>query len=215
MSFKLIIAGGRDYWPTQEESELLDDLSDLVDEVVCGKATGVDTWGEEWAKRHGIPVKYFPAKWATEGSKIAGFKRNERMAVYADGLAVFTGGRGTADMVERALIHGLDIWDYRKKPDGVCRVVNRKTEDRYDLYIGRGTKWGNPFIEGVDGSRKTVIQKYQSWLVRQPELMGSLDELRGKVLGCSCKPKPCHGDILAEMVNLKFCPVEEMDDDLR
>lgn len=223
MSFKLIIAGGRDYWPTQEESDALDDFSDLVDEVVSGHAEGVDAWGEAWAKRHGIPVKLFPAKWMTEG-KIAGFKRNEQMASYADALAVFTGGRGTADMVERALIHGLEIHDFRKPPSGACRVVNRKVTEEYDLYIGRGTKWGNPFIEGVDGSRKTVIQRYHAWLLRQPELLEDLHELRGKVLGCSCKPKPCHGDVLAELVNLRWPvepvepvkpPEEELDDDLR
>lgn len=201
MSYKLIIAGGRNYTPTKEEGERLDDFSDIVDEVVCGKATGVDTWGEEWAKRHKIPVKYFPANWSKH-PKLAGFMRNEQMAAYATALAVFTGGRGTADMVERALIHGLEIHDFRKPRKGVCRVVNRKVTEEYDLYIGRGTKWGNPFIEGVDGSRKTVIQKYQCWLVRQPELMAALPELKGKILGCSCKPKPCHGDVLAEMVNL-------------
>ena len=30
--------------------------------------------------------------------------------------------------------------------------------------------------------------------------MGCLGELRGKILGCWCKPKPCHGDILVKLV---------------
>lgn len=210
--FKLIIAGGRNYTPNPAESDDLDLVSDLVGEVVCGKATGVDTWGEQWAKRHGIAVKYFPADWAAKG-KLAGFFRNEQMAAYADALAVFNGGRGTADMVQRAMFHGLTIWDHRSKVKTECRVVNRHNEE-FDIYIGRGSKWGNPYVEGTDGSRKTVIQKYQLWIMRQPELLAALPELKGKVLGCSCAPKPCHGDVLVEMVRLLPEKKDTMFDDL-
>lgn len=85
----------------------------------------------------------------------------------------------------------------------LCTIINRYAVDgyNYDIYIGRGTKWGNPFREGADGSRKTVIQKYRSYLLRNADLMAALPELRGKVLACSCKPKPCHGDVLVELVN--------------
>ena len=69
----------------------------------------------------------------------------------------------------------------------------------YDVYIGRGSKWGNPFIEGPDGTRSEVIAKYLDYLLDSPELMDALSELIGKKLGCWCSPKPCHGDVLAEM----------------
>ena len=79
------------------------------------------------------------------------------------------------------------------------RVVNCR-EEPYEVYIGRPSKWGNKFAIGKDGSREEVIVKYERWIRKQPELMGALDELRGKVLGCWCKPLACHGDVLVKLV---------------
>ena len=78
------------------------------------------------------------------------------------------------------------------------KVVHCK-KDKYDVYIGRPTKWGNPFTIGKDGTREQVIEKYKEWVQHQSDLMNSLGELKGKVLGCWCKPKKCHGDILVEL----------------
>ena len=82
----------------------------------------------------------------------------------------------------------------------VCKVVNLRKE-KYDVYIGRGSKWGNKFVIGRDGDRAEVIKKYREWILDNKELLSSLHELKGKVLGCFCKPKACHGDVLVELVN--------------
>lgn len=82
------------------------------------------------------------------------------------------------------------------------RVVNINKET-YDVYIGRPSKWGSPFVIGRDGTRKEVIAKYRMWINSQPHLLASLDELRGKRLGCYCHPKHCHGDILVELIEEK------------
>lgn len=83
------------------------------------------------------------------------------------------------------------------------RVVHCKREDVGPfIYIGRGSKWGNPFKIGVHGSREEVIMKYAEWLLTQPELLDALPELRGQNLGCYCAPEPCHGDILLELANV-------------
>ena len=79
-------------------------------------------------------------------------------------------------------------------------VVNCQTED-YDELIARPSKWGNPFKIGPDGSRKEVIEKYREWIQTQPALMAALPELKGKVLGCWCPPKYCHGHVLAELAD--------------
>jgi Domain of unknown function (DUF4326) len=81
------------------------------------------------------------------------------------------------------------------------RVVHCKRE-AYDVYIGRPSKWGNPFVLGKDGTREQVIAKYRCWLLTQPALMAALPELRGKTLGCWCAPHACHGDVLVELANL-------------
>ena len=67
------------------------------------------------------------------------------------------------------------------------------------VYIGRPSKWGNPFVIGKDGTRKEVIQKYREWLSQHPELIeAARRELAGKDLVCYCAPKACHGDVLIE-----------------
>ena len=71
----------------------------------------------------------------------------------------------------------------------------------FDVYIGRPSKWGNPFEVGKDGTRSEVIEKYRKWILTQPELLSHLDELKGKVLGCWCSPLPCHGDVLVELID--------------
>lgn len=80
----------------------------------------------------------------------------------------------------------------------MTRVVHCKKEP-YDIYIGRPSKWGNPFSIGKDGSRQEVIAKYRAWIASQPALLASIDELRGKTLGCWCAPNECHGDVLKEL----------------
>ena len=88
-------------------------------------------------------------------------------------------------------------------------VVN-KYKESYDVYIGRGSKWGNPFTHISDkktkadfvvNSRDEAIESYREWIVKQPQLLKDLHELKGKTLGCFCKPKECHGDVLVELVD--------------
>ena len=81
-----------------------------------------------------------------------------------------------------------------------CKVVNLRKE-KYDAYVGRGSKWGNKFVIGRDGNREEVIRKYREWILKNNDLLNSLEELKGKVLGCFCKPLACHGDVLVELVN--------------
>ena len=72
----------------------------------------------------------------------------------------------------------------------------------FDVYIGRPSKWGNPFIIGVHGSREEVVGLYRNWILNIDELLEDLPELIGKRLGCHCSPKACHGNILVELVNI-------------
>lgn len=46
------------------------------------------------------------------------------------------------------------------------------------------------------------MEAYRVWIVRQPDLLPRVKELRGKVLGCWCKPAACHGDGLARLAAL-------------
>lgn len=72
--------------------------------------------------------------------------------------------------------------------------------NRY-VRIDRRTDWGNPFEIPGDGDRAAVIKSYAlHYLPNKPSLLGRLEELRGKALGCWCKPEACHGDVLIEVL---------------
>jgi len=81
------------------------------------------------------------------------------------------------------------------------------------MYIGRnmefyvkGAKksiWANPFkVKKADGEAGLArsLAKYRAYVLSKPQLVAQLPTLRGKVLGCWCKPKACHGDVLVELV---------------
>jgi hypothetical protein len=79
------------------------------------------------------------------------------------------------------------------------KVVHCKKEP-YDVYIGRPSKWGNPFVIGEDGTREEVIKKYEEWIRGRPDLLNDISELKDKVLGCWCSPQSCHGDVLVKIL---------------
>lgn len=83
---------------------------------------------------------------------------------------------------------------------GAPRAVHCRTE-RHHLYVGRPSKWGNPFVLGKHGARGQCIALYEQWLREQDALLDALDELRGLVLGCWCAPRACHGDVLVALAN--------------
>jgi len=92
----------------------------------------------------------------------------------------------------------------------MAKVVN-KYREAYDTYIGRGSKWGNPFTHIASGTkaqyvvanREEAIAAYREWITQGngKHLLNDLHELQGKTLGCFCKPQACHGDVLVELLN--------------
>jgi hypothetical protein len=86
------------------------------------------------------------------------------------------------------------------------RVVNLRRE-AYDVYIGlagRGQDgtFGNPFWTGNDEVRDEVIEKFKIHFLERvksdPDFHRKVQELKGKRLGCFCKPKRCHGDVIVD-----------------
>lgn len=71
------------------------------------------------------------------------------------------------------------------------------TEDgKKRRYPEKDSPWCNPYKIGKDGDRQEVLNKYRKYISGR-----SLDEIRGKTLGCWCKPEDCHGDILLELLS--------------
>lgn len=99
----------------------------------------------------------------------------------------------------------------RKAEQPKTRVVHCKVHS-YDVYIGRPSQWGNPFTHKKGtlaqfqvATRHEAIEKYRAYILqrleKEPSLREDLRRLKGKVLGCHCKPLPCHGDVLAELAD--------------
>lgn len=87
-------------------------------------------------------------------------------------------------------------------------VVNKFHKVPYDVYIGRGSIFGNPFshtegtqVKYIVGSREEAISSYKNWVLTQPEIMAKIPSLKGKTLCCFCSPLACHGDVLAELAD--------------
>lgn len=79
-------------------------------------------------------------------------------------------------------------------------VVHCRSGEPFDVYIGRPSRWGNPYEIGINGTREEVIAKFAASLspAKRAEIKR---ELKGKILGCWCSPNKCHGDILSEIAN--------------
>jgi hypothetical protein len=78
------------------------------------------------------------------------------------------------------------------------------------VYVGRPTKWGNPFNITANQSRVVAIERYRWWLARgiagemsaTPVQPNEIRELRGKDLACWCPlDQSCHADVLLELAN--------------
>jgi len=86
----------------------------------------------------------------------------------------------------------------------MTKVVHCRKE-KYDIYIGRPSIFGNPLSIGKDGTRAEVIKKYKDYFYDNLEnhevFKIAVERLRGKVLGCWCKPQACHGDVIIEYLN--------------
>lgn len=130
--------------------------------------------------------------------------QRERRAVAQD-MATRRGDAAQVRPHELAGYASSATWSKAKARQAGPRVVNCKHEP-YDVLIDRTTKWGNPFVVGRDGTREECIAKYEQWAPQQAHLMAALHELRGRTLGCHCKPKACHGDPLLRWANAPHSP---------
>lgn len=100
------------------------------------------------------------------------------------------------------------------------RVVNLRTDD-YDVYIGRAGHghdgyFGNPIRRGPDEPRGSTLVKYEAYFLKRVEADDEFRRrvlaLKGKRLGCFCKPKrACHGDIIAKWLDGEPPKAEQLE----
>lgn len=117
------------------------------------------------------------------------------------------------DRTRAALLSRADTGDLvslRPRADGDYRlprprVINRRRSLNMPdgaVYIGRPSRWGNPFEIGRHGDRAAVVARFREWLLAQPDLVAAVRrDLAGRDLVCFCAPAACHGDVLLEVAN--------------
>ncbi|MCV2358080.1 DUF4326 domain-containing protein [Paucibacter sp. TC2R-5] len=150
--------------------------------------------------------------------------RDEMRSRWPDSAEVQIKGKADMQKKLRDAAHLVLMWDgegltdvlfearYEKIPTKlfsckVTRIVNKKLTDKYDLYIGRGSLWGNPFVISRDDGpdRMEVIEQYKSYFLQKlatdPAFKRGVLGLRGLRLACHCKPDACHGDVIAEYLD--------------
>lgn len=90
----------------------------------------------------------------------------------------------------------------------MCHISNKTTvinirntgPENFDVLIQRPTIWGNPYRSSVYG-REEALKLYEEYFLNNRSLYSQLYKLYGKVLGCTCKPLDCHGDLLCKICN--------------
>lgn len=97
------------------------------------------------------------------------------------------------------------------------RNLKEWTSDEKNVYIGRrgvvfvdavrfpksDSIWANPFKVGKEYTREESIRRYEEYIrekLERENLWHLLENLRGKCLGCWCKPEACHGDVLLKLL---------------
>ena len=93
--------------------------------------------------------------------------------------------------------------------ENTATVVNLYKE-AYDQYIGRAGKgqdgyYGNPIKLEPGDKTGATLERFGEYFYKRlnedPEFKRRIHLLKGLRLGCFCKPKPCHGDIIVEYLN--------------
>ncbi|MDG4753791.1 DUF4326 domain-containing protein [Micromonospora sp. WMMD718] len=72
------------------------------------------------------------------------------------------------------------------------------------VYVGRPTRWGNPFVRSTSGEgRAEAIRLFRRWVAEHQEYAAAVRvELAGKTLACWCPlDEPCHADELLRIAN--------------
>jgi hypothetical protein len=102
------------------------------------------------------------------------------------------------------------------RPKGYQNLMEWMKDDK-NVYIGRkgivfidkvrfpknSSIFCNPYKVGKDGTRGECLKKYKTHLktlMKDASFKAKMKNLKGKNLGCWCKPEKCHGDVLLKYV---------------
>lgn len=167
---RVIIAGSRNIEDFNLVLKAVKESKFDITEVVCGKASGVDTLGERWGKENSKTVKYFPADWKTYGKK-AGYLRNVDMAKYAEAAIIVWDGKspGSKMMADICKIKNFPTIFFRCKrmiqepnPEQVKKYLAHVSD--MESYLSSVAKWWKGYPEEYMTKQFADVRAVASWL---------------------------------------------------
>ena len=161
--YKLAIVGSRSIKDENKINKLLDSYEFIFGKpslVISGGAIGVDSIGEQWAKKNNIEIQIFKPDWVKYGKR-AGFIRNEDIIKNCDGcLAIWDGeSNGTKHDIELCEKYKKEllIYNVKESSEGEFNGFYLKLFNN-ELKIDLEVPGDNP------GQNKPLYQNYNRWL---------------------------------------------------
>lgn len=160
--------------------------------------------------------KHMPCYGATGGWKVVASTRSDHVAEHGSLLVMEPGFQEThihAVLGIKEKCGPRISLTFRNPMDVKTSVVSKYT-GKYDLYVRRGSDWGNPFSDNPQSKADRIVKpeevmpKFREWFqdrIRNEEGFARkiVRELHGKILGCYCEGgKPCHAAIMASWADL-------------
>ena len=177
--------------------------------IICnGGADGADQLAAVYAECNAHVYEAYPADWKRFG-KQAGYIRNQQLAKLVDHAIFFWDGTSpsTKELIELVKRHRIepviiDITENDIIKPHPGRVVNVH-RDVCDVVIarGNGSIWGNPYALSDTRNREYVVALFTDHLLKNMDLLKQIFDLKGKVLGCTCSPQLCHGDMIVWLLD--------------
>lgn len=183
-------------WPqTRADEFVFNVLSKVIEQwpitkVISGGQTGIDLAGVTAAHALGIDAEATLPK----GFVQRGLDNQDRTHTEIDIRAQIEAG------VEQLLKPAMPAMSPAPRAPRLYNI-KRDQVPAEAVYIGRGSKCGNPFAIGPDGDRNAVCNQFEAWAPTQPDVMAAIEALRGRDLACYCAPYRCHGDWILKMAN--------------
>ena len=170
--------------------------------VTCG-TTGADEIGNLFAANEGLACETYPVDWDTYGksaAKVRNYgvvKMSKYAIIFWDGVSENT--KSLIDIANKKRTKPT-IVEYTDKDiikPHFGRVVNIH-KSPYDIYCGRGSIYGNPFVMTSKNDRELVVMRYTDYLMRNEDLISAILKITPEqTLGCFCAPKLCHCDVIS------------------
>lgn len=176
--------------------------------IVNGGADGADQLAAVYAECNGFVYEAYEAQWNRYGKHAATIRNRELAKMITEAIFFWDGkSESTKELIEFVKQRGIKPLIVTVTENDIVKphpdIIKHAKRDPFDVYIGRGqgSIWGNPYAISDTRNREYVVAMFTDYLLKKPELLKRIFELKGKTLGCYCAPQLCHGDMIVWLLD--------------